>query len=418
MTNWQKLLNKLDPVNQLAAVTDNRTTVVSAGAGSGKTRVLSVRYLYLIKERKISPKRILCMTFTNKAAAEMSDRIYSMLSDCAKDDNDFAAALEEFPLSRVSTLDSFCSELARSTSNRWGIAPDFSIDKNPGGQAAKNLALNYLLEQRTDNGAKAFIIANGFEKAVNALSAFTQRREGIFASDDEFNIDLQNKAILPFLTEKHAELFSIMDAGKDMSPGDSNTSWPWLKMAKSIQEALPAALNEEALLELDKYYKELSGLHLPRGKSIAAVYYGDYGKTARVLAAICSLAANALLNKERKHFLNFLKAYLKMATEFKATSKSLSFNDIAAMAMLALETDYTIRDWYKSRYDAIMVDEFQDNNEVQKRILYCLAERRIITDADRKKQNKGRPGPEDLEPGVLFFVGDEKQSIYAYRVQM
>ncbi|MFW6213953.1 MAG: UvrD-helicase domain-containing protein, partial [Spirochaetota bacterium] len=72
-----------------------------------------------------------------------------------------------------------------------------------------------------------------------------------------------------------------------------------------------------------------------------------------------------------------------------------------------LESDATVRDYYKARFDAIMIDEFQDNNEEQKRLLYLLAE--------RDDCHQPAPGAADLNPSKLFFVGDEKQSIYRFR---
>ncbi|HPE36471.1 MAG TPA: UvrD-helicase domain-containing protein, partial [Spirochaetales bacterium] len=129
MGEWQRLLDGLDPQRQLPAVRETRNAVVAAGAGSGKTRVLSVRYLALVRERGLDPERIICLTFTNKAAAEMRERIHAMLAACAEDDPAFRPALASFPASRVSTLDSFCSEIARNGAPRWGIAPDFGVDE-------------------------------------------------------------------------------------------------------------------------------------------------------------------------------------------------------------------------------------------------------------------------------------------------
>jgi DNA helicase II / ATP-dependent DNA helicase PcrA len=96
MSNWDDLIHGLDPERQLPAVRETRNAVVAAGAGSGKTRVLAVRYLQLIKQG-IKTERILCLTFTNKAAAEMKERIRHMLADCARDDEDFARACAPSP---------------------------------------------------------------------------------------------------------------------------------------------------------------------------------------------------------------------------------------------------------------------------------------------------------------------------------
>ena len=85
-----------------------------------------------------------------------------------------------------------------------------------------------------------------------------------------------------------------------------------------------------------------------------------------------------------------------------------SFRDVAEMAVAALLRDPALRQHYKRRFRYILIDEFQDNNRLQKELLYLLAER-TDRSADRI------PTPEELEPDKLFFVGDEKQSIYRFR---
>lgn len=93
--------------------TEGRVKVV-AGAGSGKTSVLVHRYAYLINELGINPNNILCMTFTNKAAAEMKNRI-GKLTDSANV-NDF-----------VCTIHGFCVKFIRKEGYRVGFPKNFSI---------------------------------------------------------------------------------------------------------------------------------------------------------------------------------------------------------------------------------------------------------------------------------------------------
>src|SRR3990167_5277281 len=75
------LLDDLNPEQQNAVKATEGPTLILAGAGSGKTRVLTYRVAYLISEKKIQPENILVMTFTNRAAGEMVQRIRKLLSD-------------------------------------------------------------------------------------------------------------------------------------------------------------------------------------------------------------------------------------------------------------------------------------------------------------------------------------------------
>src|SRR5574344_1322451 len=106
---------KLDE-NQMIAVNSALNTVVKAGAGSGKTTVLSYRFLRLVLEGKADCDQILTLTFTRKAAAEMNERIYLRLLSAGDEKQ-----LSKFSDASISTLDSFFSEVVKADCIRYGI---------------------------------------------------------------------------------------------------------------------------------------------------------------------------------------------------------------------------------------------------------------------------------------------------------
>lgn len=100
-------------------------TVVSAGAGAGKTAVLSWRFLRLVMEEGVKPEEILTLTFTKKAANEMRERIYSRLMKARGSLP--PDTLKSFSRATISTLDSFFAQIVRSDSISYGLPRDISV---------------------------------------------------------------------------------------------------------------------------------------------------------------------------------------------------------------------------------------------------------------------------------------------------
>ncbi len=110
----EQLLEGLNPPQREAVLHEGGPVLVVAGAGSGKTRVLTRRICYLVSQRRVHPASILAITFTNKAAAEMRGRVMDLVGNRAK-------------LMWVSTFHSACVRILRSEISRFNIARTFSI---------------------------------------------------------------------------------------------------------------------------------------------------------------------------------------------------------------------------------------------------------------------------------------------------
>src|SRR4051794_15825583 len=110
----ERLLEGLNPPQREAVLHDDGPVLVVAGAGSGKTRVLTRRICYLVSQRRVHPGSILAITFTNKAAAEMRGRVLDLVGNRAK-------------LMWVSTFHSACVRILRSEIGRFNLTRTFSI---------------------------------------------------------------------------------------------------------------------------------------------------------------------------------------------------------------------------------------------------------------------------------------------------
>lgn len=117
----EEILQKLNAPQREAVTTTEGPVLVIAGAGSGKTRALTHRVAYLIRVKKISPRRILAVTFTNKAAAEMKERIVSLLEGAETPRRGVSA----LPL--VGTFHSICVRILRREIEKLGYKSSFTI---------------------------------------------------------------------------------------------------------------------------------------------------------------------------------------------------------------------------------------------------------------------------------------------------
>lgn len=129
MENLSPLLRDLNEKQQQAVLTTEGPVLVVAGAGSGKTRALTHRIAYLIRERKVSPWNILAVTFTNKAAGEMRDRVAGLLGKKTNDNGAAAGASATFreDLPAMGTFHSLCVKILRKHIHLLDFENNFAI---------------------------------------------------------------------------------------------------------------------------------------------------------------------------------------------------------------------------------------------------------------------------------------------------
>lgn len=409
----------LDELNEeqkkAAMLRDN--AVVSAGAGSGKTKVLSKRFAYLIIERKIKIEKILALTFTKKAANEMYERIYKELQSLAENLNGekkllAKTAVDNFNSAHISTLDSFCSTIARSGCRRFGISPDFQVDQNRSTEIARECSLNFFMRHRDDQNIISLISTTRLEDFI--ASFFEAFLKYVLVTKP---IDIEaNKKL--FEENLHTLIKKNIDAINEyaqviISFDDSTKSDPLLSPLKekllSYKDFSVASYNQAD----DKFFDMLcyfSKINLRSGSRKEEFI------PARNAASAIRDTGNALLSL-RNTFVNrdlifaLFDLLRDLQQEFiaqKISESILSYADVSQLAVDSLLQDNDLRQFYKNEFDSIMIDEFQDNNKLQRNLLFLISEKKDLHSTDI-------PSADQLSSDKLFFVGDDKQSIYLFR---
>lgn len=335
----------------------DRNTVVLASAGTGKTRKLVEVYVELL-ERGIDPLRIAAVTFTEKAAAEMRERIRAALYTKP---GQWMRTVSLLPVAPISTIHGFCGILLREHGFEAGIDPAFAI----------------LDEQRSLDLARE----SARETIRQQIRSGNEDVESLFG---DFGLD--------------GLVDAVVSAGYWLN--SLGVDGEWLKQRIQDQRHASSEIEREIAADLRRY-----GTDFERIGELADEIEGQKAKHAlrkrddpyALLPRIGQIAGVA--SAERLSRLLIL--YNERFDARKRVINALDFDGLLISVRNLLKSDPVIRRYYQERFQALLVDEFQDTDEVQAEIISLLAD------------DSARPGL--LAPGKLMIVGDPKQSIYRFR---
>ncbi|MQY76310.1 MAG: AAA family ATPase [Spirochaeta sp.] len=393
--------------DQEKAYTINCNSVITAGAGSGKTSVLTERFLWLLHNKKALVDEILTLTFTRRAAAEMYERIYRRLKVAGETHS--SRELGRFDRAQISTLDSFCSQIVRNSCHLFGLPENFDFDEERVKELAEETSFNFLLSHLEDPALSELITIMGFERVQhNILSDIAVNHLHLGADFDFIDMYARQQ---DFLIRKSIQLLAQWE---NLKAQLSALEHPSKALAENKEElkrldSLKSLLDEERYNELAQL---LGGLGLNKrggGKNREILQMKDIVDQLRETAGLLTEVGTLLANKHiLKGFLSLLESFQLQYDREKRNRALLDFADLSQLAVAALLKNKALRSYYKKKFRYIMIDEFQDNNQLQKDLLYLLAEKQDLL-------GSAIPQARDLEEDKLFFVGDEKQSIYRFR---
>lgn len=431
MYEYLDLLDRTLDDRQKRVCCRTENTVVAAGAGSGKTHVLATRFAWLVMSKAIPAQNILTITFTKKAAGEMYERIYQTLAFFAQNDGTPDAekkraqdALDSFGETHIQTFDSYCAGIVRQVANRYGIRPDFTEGSADSESDIKAAVLPFVLARRDNPAVRAFAGAGRLQEFAEGVIAKTVHQYATVADSDTFFsgwLGPQRQKV----TTDLAWFITGTGAKPDEFEQAESVATAYDTITELLHDAKPNAYTDscrriaECLKRImDGNDADTAGLRDETNQIKAIIgTLPTKGYTPSLRAAVKSLRENtlpyfaALLDYRAND--STIAALFALLDEFHAQVKrqkrisgKLSFGDIQKLALRALREHDDLRTQEYNAYDAIMIDEFQDNNGDNRDLLFLICSPATAGD---------HPSVDDIERERLFFVGDEKQSIYQFR---
>ena len=384
------------PAQKCAIETIENNISVSAGAGSGKTRVLVERFVNIIARKKANADGILAITFTRKAAKEMRERVRAkvdaLITDTANKRDFWQEQLIFLERAQISTIDSFCSRLLRDNPVEAQVDPAFVTTEEfdlADFYYEESVQYMKILLQNNDPDFQKLLEEYGRNKLQEIINGLLEKLH-LLVNKNDLN-KLYEEALGHKIKETQSQLLLNIKILMDMRETINGKHREELDAISANLEMVIKAVEECNIEVLKSYLLRLSA----RNKADADLVKEIRDLTGRLLMIPIDKRAAELI-KSWQIFLRGLDAHFRTK---KAERKIMSFGDVEEKALQLLLSHKDILTKCRNRYNFVMVDEFQDTNLQQKKLVYLLA----------------GGNSEQLLDNRLFVVGDAKQSIYRFR---
>ncbi|MBI4687579.1 MAG: UvrD-helicase domain-containing protein [Nitrospirae bacterium] len=378
----------------------NKSVIISSPAGSGKTEKLARRYIALLKAG-VDVERILAITFTEKASAEMKQSILRILKD--EEEALFKKVLEKVSLMRVSTIHAFCATLLRRFSFETKVTPNYQIEEAISARILWEEILYEILMESQESEVRSQKSEARRELILKTIAEKGFR--GLENLKDSINY-LYEKAPFSLEAEVSNPPHSPFDKGGMGGFLEELKNWPGAK--NFIDDYEDRFESYERLKQTEDYF--LTDSKLPRKRNPKELKgFIDFQAWAERMHAYWRYI-EMLEGAKRAERINdiFKRCYAKYKDK-KSLRGVLDFSDLEYLAYKLLMED---PEWanvlyaFDEKTDHILVDEFQDTNNFQWAIIDRLTE--------EWRSGLGAKREEGTRP-TMFLVGDEKQSIYFFR---
>ena len=422
---------------------NDRSLLVSAAAGSGKTAVLVERIIQKVtsKTQPIDIDQLLVVTFTKAAAAEMRERVMAAIDERLLEDPQNSHLQKQkmlLPTAMITTIDSFCMSVLREHFDAIDLDPGFRVGDPQEMVLLKQDVAEQLLEDFYTEGKEEFMnfvgaysrgrLDQGLVDWILKIFDFSQSYpwpEDWLDHALDFNPSVlkeQDQApylLVSILEETHGLLEEMeihLQSALDLAIGPQGP----LAYEPMLEKDL---LQVRQMLEMDTYdtlyqaitdmkWERLSTKKQPDADPDLIQTVKDLRQEAKDLHGwlkknYYAESMEIMMRKEAfilpglQVLIELVKAFTKRFQEEKQLRNLIDFNDQEHFALRILldgEGHATeIAKAYRSRFEEIMCDEYQDSNQVQETLLNSIS-----------REEEGRPN--------IFVVGDVKQSIYRFRL--
>ncbi|HBB88046.1 MAG TPA: hypothetical protein DC047_10560, partial [Blastocatellia bacterium] len=402
---------QLQPEQAAAAYELARHISVTAGPGSGKTTVLVERYLHILRSQKLSIDQIVAITFTNRAANEMRQRLRTRLNTLLQ-----TASGEErkrwlnykrtLDGAVITTIHGFCARLLREFPVEARVDPQFTLLDEHRAQMLLEVTVEQVLTEFLSSNhpeISRLTLGVGRGRLADGLAHIYRevRGQGLSFADlktkteQSHSTDLRYQQALDELSQTMADFLLVRrtTAAARANQAEVSSTWP------ALQKLVSSTPEHEDLAD---YCRAVEGFRKLRPQA-----RGEFKEHVQALDAL--VWEKDLLGRVPQTCLDlFAKRYAleliglvtridERLNQEKQQLSALDFDDLELRALELLARPEVIARTAE-RYKFFLVDEFQDTNNVQRQLLERLALR-----------------PARRDSANLFIVGDRKQSIYGFR---
>jgi ATP-dependent helicase/nuclease subunit A len=421
-------MNKLTP-HQSSALNYHSHISLTANAGSGKTFVVSKRFVEIALKENASLNKIVAITFTDKAASEL----YKKISECIEEliitteNKSEVKQLEnlrrQLISSNISTIHSFCFNILKEFPVEAELDSNFvPIDDKLSSELIE-LSVDRMIKESLDNRDKERInklirmfslksaLAGELESLVKDYVKILFIEDKIYTRSTEEIVQYYNKIITEYFEKLIGNnliaLYNKLIIINNIVLTDKAEN----SIARSASNLINKLNSQRPIKELTETLFEIKNIIFTKSGTVAAKGYlksilrdNITNECEEIELFFKQLNVFALNKNEKdiwaelslfgKEILYFFKKSLTIYEESKSENGYLDYEDILYKTYSILKNP-SVRDYLGDKYHYLMIDEYQDTNELQYNIFLPLLD--------------------NLKRGNLLIVGDEKQSIYMFR---